>query len=112
MSDELIHRWAGSADVWLRRASLASTVPLNNKTRGGSGDPARTLKVCDLLIDDREDMVVKAMSWALRELAKRDPETVRDYIDMHRPRLAPRVLREVTTKLTTGHKNPLRATRR
>jgi 3-methyladenine DNA glycosylase AlkD len=30
-----------------------------------------------LLVDDRDDMVVKAMSWALRELAKHDPKAVR-----------------------------------
>ena len=58
-------------DRWWRRAALVSTVPLNNKTRGGNGDPARTLAICRMLVADRDDLVVKAMSWALRELAKR-----------------------------------------
>jgi 3-methyladenine DNA glycosylase AlkD len=31
-----------------------------------------TLEVCRALIDDRDDMVVKALSWALRELANRN----------------------------------------
>ncbi len=71
IGDDLIRRWTQSHDVWVRRSALASTIPLNNKTRGGSGDVEHTLGVCEILIADREDMIVKAMSWALRELAKK-----------------------------------------
>ena len=104
--DTLILRWARSSNRWWRRAALVSTVPLNTKARGGSGDTPRTLKVCELLIADRDDMVVKALSWALRELAKRDPEAARSFVSQHIAALALRVTREVTTKLTTGLKNP------
>jgi 3-methyladenine DNA glycosylase AlkD len=104
--DALIHRWARSKDVWLRRAALVSTVALNNAARGGQGDAARTLVVCELLVADREDMVVKALSWALRELAKRDPKAVRAFVQKHESKLAARVKREVGNKLRTGVKNP------
>ena len=60
-----------------------------------------------MLETDRDDMVVKAMSWALRELAKRDPLAVRRFAASHQD-LAPRVVREVTNKLKTGLKNPQR----
>ena len=106
LSERLIHSWAGSKDRWWRRAALVSTVPLNNKARGGTGDTRRTLEVCDLLIDDRDDMVVKAVSWALRELAKRDPDAVREFLNRNRGHLAARVIREVDNKLSTGLKNP------
>ena len=53
-------------------------------------------------------MVVKAMSWALRELAKRDPKAVADFIRDEDDRLAPRVRREVLNKLKTGLKSPRR----
>jgi 3-methyladenine DNA glycosylase AlkD len=101
-----LRRWAHSADRWRRRAALVSTVPLNNKARGGQGDAERTLAVCDFLRHDRDDMVVKAMSWALRELAKRDPRAAEAYLRKHSAELAPRVVREVGTKLRTGLKNP------
>ena len=68
--DSLIITWARSKDRWWRRAAVVSTVPLNNKTRGGRGDVARTIQICGLVVDDRDDMVVKALSWSLRELAK------------------------------------------
>jgi len=104
--DRLIHQWASSTDRWWRRAALVSTVPLNNKTQGGSGDAKRTLAVCRVLVHDTDDMVVKAMSWALRELAKRDPPSVRAFLAEHEESLAKRVLREVRNKLTCGLKNP------
>jgi 3-methyladenine DNA glycosylase AlkD len=104
--DGLIHSWAHSKNRWFRRAVLVSTVPLNSKARGGGGDAARTLEVCRALVADRDDMVVKAMSWALRELSKRDPEAVGQFLDEHQSVLAARVVREVRNKLSTGLKNP------
>ena len=106
--DELIHDWARSRDRWWRRAAVVCTVALNNKARGGRGDTKRTLDVCRLLVSDRDDMVVKAMSWSLRELSRRDPDDVRAFLLEFKGMLAPRVVREVNTKLTTGLKNPRR----
>ena len=102
----VVRRWSNSGDRWWRRAALVATVPLNNKARGGDGDTARTLGICRLLIDDRDEMVVKALSWALRELAKRDATAVQEFLREHGDRLPPRVRREVANKLATGLKNP------
>jgi 3-methyladenine DNA glycosylase AlkD len=104
--DAVIHAWAASEDRWWRRAALVSTIALNTKARGGKGDVPRTLAVCLLLLDDRDDMVVKAMSWALRELIPYDPETVRRFLSDHDGRLAARIKREARNKLDTGLKNP------
>lgn len=104
--DSVIHAWAKSKDSWQRRTALVCTIALNNRARGGRGDTARTLAVCQLLIHDRDDMVVKALSWALRELAKHDPKAVQKFANDHAADLAPRVKREVKNKLTTGLKNP------
>src|SRR5437773_1298999 len=106
ISNTMIHRWARSKDRWWRRAALVSTVPLNSKAQGGSGDVPRTLEVCRLLLSDRDDMVVKAMSWALRELSKRDPKAVKAFLNETQDVIAARVTREVGNKLSTGLKNP------
>ena len=106
--DELIYSWASSNDRWWRRAAIVCTVALNNKARGGKGDTQRTLSVCALLVSDRDDMVVKAMSWSLRELSRRDPDAIRAFLQEYTGVIAPRVVREVNTKLTTGLKNPRR----
>jgi hypothetical protein len=102
----VIHRWARSGDRWWRRAALVSTVALNSRAHGGDGDSARTLAVCRLLERDRDPMVTKAMSWALRELAKRDPDAVRSFLAARSGALAALVRREVRNKLETGLKNP------
>lgn len=109
LRDAAIARWARSPDRWWRRAALASTVALNCRARGGRGDPARTLTVCAMLVADREPMVWKALSWSLRELAKREPDAVRRFIAEHEAALGRPVLREVRTKLEIGRKAARRA---
>jgi 3-methyladenine DNA glycosylase AlkD len=108
IEDVLIHSWAHSPDRWWRRAALVSTVALNSRSQGGFGDSEKTLAVCDLLLSDYDDMVVKAMSWAIRELAGHNPDDVRAYLQTHENVLAARVKREVRNKLETGLKNPKR----
>ena len=109
IEDKTIMEWARSKNRWWRRAALVSTVPLNVKARGGQGDAPRTLGICTLLIDDRDEMVVKAMSWALRALVERDAKAVRQFVEENESRLPAMVRREVRHKLATGRKNPPRA---
>jgi 3-methyladenine DNA glycosylase AlkD len=106
--DAEVLRRARSRDRWIRRSALVATVTLNQPRRGGKagGDARRTLRLARLLLDDRDDMVVKAMSWALRALAVRDPAAVRAFLARHGERVAARARREVGNKLRTGLKNP------
>ncbi len=106
ISDQLIHKWARSKDRWWRRVALVSTVPLNKRSHGGKGDIPRTLEVCKILVNDHDDMVEKAMSWALRELIIHDADEVRRFLVRYDNVLASRVKREVNNKLATGLKNP------
>ncbi len=108
IEDDDIHRWAESENRWWRRVALVSTVALNLKVRGGTGDATRTLTVCQMLANDRDDMVVKALSWALRAVVEHDREAVESFLVEHDHCLAGRVKREVGTKLRTGRKNPRR----
>ena len=106
ISDGLILKWACSEDRWWRRASLVSTVALNMRSHGGKGDVPRTLEICRVLVEDHDDMVLKAMSWALRALVVHDPDAVYEFLSEYDEMLAARVKREVRNKLTTGLKNP------
>jgi len=106
VSDKLIDGWSRSRDLWHRRLALVSTVALNMKSDGGRGDTRRTLAICSRLVDDHEDMVVKALSWALRVLSVHDAAAVRTFLHKHDARLAARIKRETQNKLRTGKKNP------
>ncbi len=106
ITDQRVHRWARSQDRWWRRAALVCTVVLNRRSWGGRGDVERTLAVAELLASDRDDMVVKGLSWALREVIPVDRRAVEQFVRNHDDVLAARVKREVRNKLTTGLKNP------
>lgn len=106
ISDQDIARWAAHESPWWRRAALVATTALTVRTRGGYGDSDRTLAVARLLIRDRHDMVVKAMSWALRELVYWEPNRVEAFLAEFSDDLAPRIRREVRNKLDTGLKDP------
>ena len=108
LADEVVQGWAASRDRWWRRAALVSTVPLNLRSRGGTGDTSRTLDICARLVADRDDMVVKALSWALRALVVWDPAAVAGFLEEHGEVLAARVRREVRSKLATGRKHARR----
>ncbi len=59
-----------------------------------------------MLVADGHEMVEKARSWALRELAKRDSGSVEAFLAEYVAEIGARVKREVKNKLTTGLKNP------
>jgi len=97
--DSLIEEWLHSSSIWWRRAALVSTIYLY-------GDVGRMLEYSEVLIDDKEDLIIKAISWVLREATKYDPRAVKDFLSQHEDRLAARIKREVSNKLETGLKNP------
>ena len=103
-NDDVLH-WLDSKNRWWRRTAVVSTVPLNLRSRGGTGDAKRTLLICEKVVEDRDDMIVKALSWSLRELSKSDKPAVEDFMKTFDSKLAARVRKEVTTKLVTGRKN-------
>lgn len=101
LPDDLFDAWSHSENRWLRRSALVATVGLN----AVKPDPARTFPLCLRLADDRDDMVEKAVSWALRWLAQKDRGVVEAFMAEHGERFRPRVRREVGHKLRTGMKS-------
>ena len=103
ITDDLIHRWTRSEDRWWCRAALVSTIALNVRSSdGGTVDMPRTLAVCRMLVGDRDEMVYKALSWALRSLVEHDPLAVRAFVAEYEDQLAAQVRREVIKELEAG----------
>ena len=103
----LVDRWSRSENRWLRRLALVATVGHN----AHRPDAGRTFAVCRALAADRDDMVVKAVSWALRYLSQKERAAVVDFMAECGAQFAIRVRREVGTKLATGRKTVARAGR-
>lgn len=106
ITDKRVLAWTKSPNRWWRRAALVCTVSYNRRSAGGTGNTEKTLAVCRELVSDRDDMVVKAMSWALRELIPWDRKAVENFLDEYDAELAALVKREVRNKLVYGVKNP------
>ncbi len=98
---------AESTNFWTRRQALVATLGWNQKARGGTGNTEKTLMICVKLMNDHQDMINKAMSWALRELSKTDRQSTIDFMEKFDDRLHGRVRREVWNKINTGLKNPI-----
>jgi 3-methyladenine DNA glycosylase AlkD len=77
-----LDRWVRDDDFWVRRAALlAHLLPL----RRGAGDFERFARRADLLLEEREFFIRKAIGWVLRETGKKRPELVAAWLE---PRLA------------------------
>lgn len=100
------HLWflIGESDVWSRRLALVGTVHLNRTHT--TFIPDVTFGLIDRVKHERDPMITKAVSWALRELIRTDKPGVARYLDDNRSTLASLVVREVTNKLRTGLKTP------
>ena len=105
ISDDEVFLLQENQNVWYRRLALVATVALNLKSRGGTGDTSRTLAVCGRAVTDHHDMIVKALSWALRSLIRWNKPAVGDFLQTHQSDLHNRVIREVSHKLEFGTKN-------
>jgi 3-methyladenine DNA glycosylase AlkD len=70
-----------------------------------AGDTDRTVLICGELADDRDDMVVKAESWALRARAPWDPAAVVAFLDRHGVRLGARASARSVTSSVPGRRS-------
>lgn len=75
--------WSRDRNMWVRRASIVGLIPLARKGLG-----------LDLLYDnaaelhrDEEDLIQKAVGWALREAGKTDPKRLEVYLLANGPKI-------------------------
>jgi 3-methyladenine DNA glycosylase AlkD len=76
-------RWSGDGNLWVRRASAVSLIPLVRK--GEKLDAA--YRVARRLHADPEDLIQKAVGWMLREAGKADPDRLERYLRSNGPRI-------------------------
>jgi len=76
--EKLMEKWNKSSNIWLNRAAIQ-----HQRGRKYETDVNLILKYCDDHSESQEFFIVKAIGWALRDISKIDPRTVRDFLKSH-----------------------------
>jgi 3-methyladenine DNA glycosylase AlkD len=85
-----VETWLDHDNLWVRRAALVGTLPwakMNNPKSADLAQRDRILGWAARLVDEREWFIQKAIAWWLRDLSKRDPERVRQFLAEFGPRM-------------------------
>lgn len=77
-SKDILLELVASNNMWRRRISIVSTFAFIRENQFDW-----TLKLSTLLMKDPEDLMHKAMGWMLREVGKRDLNTLKRFLDTH-----------------------------
>ena len=99
-----LDRWSRDDDFWIRRAAmLALLVPM----RRGAGDFARFARYADAMLDEKEFFIRKAIGWVLREVARKRPALVFDWLAPRAPRASGVTMREAVKYLSAAQRAKL-----
>ena len=72
----LLYDLARSPLLWERRIAIIATSAFIRRN-----DFTDTLKISQLLLSDKEDLIHKAVGWMLREVGKRDHQVLINFLD-------------------------------
>lgn len=84
----ILYEFANSDNLWKQRISIVSTWIFirNNKYED-------TLKIAEILLNNEQDLIHKAVGWMLREVGKKDFETEYNFLVQHYKKMPRTMLR-------------------
>ena len=88
-----LYRLARSSSLWERRIAIISTFYMIKQQRYHD-----TLKISEILKNDREDLIHKAVGWMLREIGKRDSSAEEAFLEKYYQELPRTMLRYAIEK--------------
>jgi 3-methyladenine DNA glycosylase AlkD len=75
---DILYKLARSKNTWKRRTAIVSTYYFIR-----TGDVTDTFKIAEILINDKHDLINKAIGGWLREAGKKDRERLLKFLDKH-----------------------------
>ena len=90
---KVLYRLAKSEDLWERRIAIMSTFHFIRQDVF-----SETLKIAEVLIADREDLIHKAVGWMLREVGKRSLQVEEQFLKLYYKKMPRTMLRYAIEK--------------
>ena len=95
----ILYEFASSENLWIRRISIISTFAFIKKNLFNEA-----LKICEILLNDKQDLIHKATWWMLREIWKRDKYSLLAFLDKFYKIMPRTMLRYSLEKLSLEEK--------
>ena len=92
---QMLHQMAKSRNLWERRIGVLATFYFIDQ-----GQFDDSLKLTELLLHDKHDLIHKAVGWMLREIGKRSESTLKEFLDKHATQMPRTMLRYAIEKLS------------
>jgi 3-methyladenine DNA glycosylase AlkD len=83
-----LYQWIQDPNMWIRRIAIVATLTFIRK-----GDIELTLSLSKRLLEDKEDLIHKAVGWMLREVGKKDVQQLQDFLKQYYHQLPRTTLR-------------------
>jgi 3-methyladenine DNA glycosylase AlkD len=96
--------WARDEYMWLRRSALLALLP---PLRAAGGDFDRFGRYADQMLDETDFFIRKAIGWVLREVSKKRPDVVYDWLAPRTHRASGVTMREAVKYLSEPQRTQL-----
>ncbi|MBI1935644.1 DNA alkylation repair protein [Candidatus Woesearchaeota archaeon] len=90
----LLYEFAKSESLWDRRIAIIATFEF---IRNGKFED--TIKISEILLNDKHDLIQKAVGWMLREAGKRNGKVLLKFLDRHHQKMPRTMLRYAVERL-------------
>lgn len=96
---EILYRFAQSGSLWERRMAIIATFHFIKQKRF-----EETLKIVEMLMNDKHDLIHKASGWMLREIGKRNEKYLETFLQIHYKKMPRTMLRYAIERFSPGRR--------